>query len=312
MNKHAAAGLAALVVVAACSRAPAPPPQGMVLVPAGDFILGSDKTDSENLRARYGFTFELFLNEHPAHHANIGAFYIDRLEVSNADYKAFVTQTGYPPPPEWIQNAYNVGDDKLRTAHESNLRWIAKDYFNLDVDASTGRAELLEQLLRIQRQRDRLPVSGVSWVDADRYCQWRGKRLPTEAEWEKAARGASGLEYPWGNEWLHGKANSGDEAEGEESLAPVGSYPGDVSPYGVLDMAGNVSEWVADWYLPYPGSEYWDPAYGQQHKVVRGGGAGLGHYSLSVFFRAARRAHALPEMRSTDVGFRCAKEIAGR
>jgi formylglycine-generating enzyme required for sulfatase activity len=285
----------------------------MVLIPAGDFIMGSDKTDAEGLRARYGFTFELFLNEHPARRVSIGAFYLDRLETTNADYKAFVLATGREPPQQWIQNAYNVADDKLRTAHVANLRWIASDYFKLDADAGAmGRDQLLERLLREQRERDRLPVSGVSWYDADAYCRWRGGRLPTEAEWEKAARGPEGREYPWGGEWVHGKANSGDEAEGEESLAPVGSYPGDASAYGVMDLGGNVSEWVSDWYLPYPDSEYWDPAYAQQHKVIRGGGAGLGHYALSVFFRAARRGHAAPDQVGTDVGFRCAKDAEAK
>lgn len=282
--------------------------EGMIPIPAGEFIMGSDRTDQEGLRERYGFTFELYLNEHPAHRASLGAYYIDALEVSNADYKRFVQETGHPEPQDWIQNAYNVSDAKLQTAHVSNLRWIAADYFGLDYDTSAmEREELLAELLDIQRQRDRLPVTAVSWNDAERYCRWLGKRLPTEAEWEKAARGPQGLEYPWGNEWVQGRANSGDQMEGDESLAPVGSFTGDVSPYGVRDLGGNVSEWVADWYLPYAGSAYWDEAFGQQHKVVRGGGAGLGHYALSVFFRGARRGHAPPETASTDVGFRCAK-----
>jgi formylglycine-generating enzyme required for sulfatase activity len=302
--------LVMVALASACARKPdAPPPEGMVSIPAGEFVMGSDKTDKEDLRTRYGFTSELFLNEHPAHRASIGAFYIDRLEVSNGDYKAFVLATGREPPAAWIQNAYNLSDDKLRGASVGNLRWIATDYFHLDADATKAdREQLIERLLQVQRARDRLPVNGVTWYDADQYCRWRGKRLPTEAEWEKAARGTEGFEYPWGNEWVHGKANDGGESEDEESLAPVGSFAGDVSPYGVMDMGGNVSEWVADWYLPYAGSDYWDPAYGQQQKVVRGGGAGLGHYALSVFFRSARRAHAAPEMTGTDVGFRCAMD----
>lgn len=279
----------------------------MVLIPAGEFVMGSHRVDDEGLRERYGFTIDLFLNEHPEHRVRLDAYYIDEFEVTNAQYRMFVRETGRPEPAEWVQNAYNVDDARLETAHVNNLRWIAGDYFDFARDPSSmSREELLAEMFRIQRERDRLPVTSVTWHDAEAYCAWRGKRLPTEAEWEKAARGADGREYPWGNEWVHGKANSGDQAEGDEVLAAVGAYPGDISPYGVRDLAGNASEWVADWYLPYEGAEYWHEAYGQQRKVVRGGGAGLGHYALSIFFRGARRAHAEPEMTSTDVGFRCA------
>lgn len=287
--------------------APAPQIEGMVLVPAGAFVMGSEKVDEEGLQARYGFTTTLYANERPEHRVTLDAFYIDVFEVTNAEYKRFVSETGHPEPAEWVQNAYNVSDGKLEGAHVNNLRWIATDYFGLEYDTSAmSREELLAGILAVQRARDRLPVTAVTWHDADAYCRWRGKRLPTEAEWEKAARGTDGLEFPWGNEWEHGRANSGDQMEGEESLAPVGAFSGDVSPWGVHDLGGNVSEWVADWYLPYDGSDYWEDDYGRQHKVVRGGGAGLGHYALSVFFRGARRGHAPPETASTDVGFRCA------
>jgi formylglycine-generating enzyme required for sulfatase activity len=309
-----AAALVALLALAGCGRdgeRGAPPVTGMTLIPAGEFVMGSLRVDDEGIREQYGFTIELFLNEHPEHRVRLDDYYIDDFEVTNAQYRAFVRETGRPEPAEWVQNAYNVDDDKLKAAHVSNLRWIAVDYFNFARDPSVmDREALIAEMIRIQRERDRLPVTAVSWFDAEAYCAWRGKRLPTEAEWEKAARGTDGREYPWGDEWIHGKANSGDQAEGDDILAPVGSYPGDVSPYGVHDMAGNVSEWVADWYLPYDGAEYWHEAYGQQRKVVRGGGAGLGHYALSIFFRAARRAHAEPEMVSTDVGLRCAKDVA--
>lgn len=283
----------------------------MVLIPAGEFTMGSNRVDDEGLTERYGFAIDLFRNEHPEHRVGLKAFFIDRFEVTNADYRKFVAETGRPEPLPWVQNAYNVSDEKLKGAHVDNLRWIAGDYFNFNRDPSTmNRQELLDEMMRIQRQRDRLPVTAVDWQDAGAYCAWRGKRLPTEAEWEKAARGPDGYEYPWGDQWRHGRANSGDQAEGDEVLAAVGSHPGDVSPYGVHDLGGNVSEWVADWYLPYSGGDFWDPAYERQHKVVRGGGAGLGHYTLSIFFRAARRAHGEPGMIGTDVGFRCAKDVA--
>ncbi|HHH36771.1 MAG TPA: hypothetical protein ENK48_08110 [Gammaproteobacteria bacterium] len=281
----------------------------MVRVPAGPFLMGSDRRDREGLQARYGFEKPLYVNEHPPHEVDLPAFYIDRFEVTNGAFKVFVRQTGYPEPPVWIQNGYNVYDEKLRTAHVSNLRWIARDYFHIDRDpARMDKPALLEALFAIQRQRDALPVTGVSWFDARSYCRWAGKRLPTEAEWEKAARGTDGREFPWGNEWHAEWTNTGATAEGEEAVMAVGSFPRDRSPYGVMDMAGNVSEWVADFYAPYPGAALRLDAHERRQRVVRGGGAGVGHYSLSLFFRSARRAHADPEMRSTDVGFRCARD----
>lgn len=288
------------------------PVEGMVLVPAGPFIMGSNKRDTEGLQARYGFEKPLYVNEHPAHRVVLPAFYIDRFEVTNAEFKEFVRRTAYPELPGWIQNGYNVYDEKLRSAHVSNLRWIARDYFQIDRDPERMDKEaLLAALFEIQRHRDRLPVTGVTWYDADNYCRWRGKRLPTEAEWEKAARGTDGREFPWGDEWRPDWTNTGALAEGPEAVMPVGSFPQDRSPYGVMDLGGNVSEWVADRYAPYPGSDLVLAPGEHAHRVVKGGGAGVGHYSLSVFFRSARRAHADPGRRSTDVGFRCALDVPG-
>ena len=281
----------------------------MVLIPAGEFVMGSNRRDDKGYQERYGFEKPLFVNERPEHRRYLDAFFIDRFEVTNGAFKAFTRATDYPEPMAWIQNGYNVRDDKLRTAHVSNLRWIARDYFHLDRDTSTmDKESLLEALFEIQRYRDRLPVSSVSWYDADNFCRWQGKRLPTEAEWEKAARGPNGNEYPWGNEWRLEKANTGDGIDSDEVVMPPGSFPQDRSYYGVQDMGGNVSEWVADFYRPYPGSALEISARERRHRVVRGGGAGTGHYALSLFFRSPRRAHADPEMRSTDVGFRCARD----
>ncbi len=281
----------------------------MVLIPAGSFLMGSDKRDEAGLQARYGFEKPLYVNEHPPHVVELPAFYLDRYEVTNAAFKAFVRATGYPEPPLWIQNGYNVYDEKLRGAHVSNLRWIASDYFRLDRDTRRmDKAQLLAALFEVQRRRDVLPVTGVSWFDAQRFCQWQGKRLPREAEWEKAARGVEGREFPWADEWRPQWTNTGAMAESAEAVMAVGSFPRDRSPYVVMDMGGNVSEWVADRYAPYPGSGLRLSAAERAQRVVRGGGAGVGHYSLSLFFRSARRAHADPAMRSTDVGFRCARD----
>lgn len=291
-------------------------PPDMVLIPAGSFIMGSDKSDTEGLRKEYGLVDPLYLNEHPRHKAYLQAYYIDKFEVTNAKYKAFVmamkaqsrqTGTDYQEPRYWIQNAYNVSDDRLAAADLTGLRWIATQYFKLDMDTTKmSKDALLTAMFKIQRHRDTLPVTEVNWYDAYSYCRWAGKRLPSEAEWEKAARGPDGLEYPWGDKWDAAKTNTGADRDSDEPVTPVGSMPEDKSPYGVYDMAGNVSEWVDNWYQAYPGSDYQHPAYGDIHKVLRGGGSGVGHYALSIFYRGARRNHADPTLSGTDLGFRCA------
>lgn len=149
------------------------------------------------------------------------------------------------------------------------------------------------------------PVTMVSWTDADSYCDTLGKRLPSEAEWEKAARGTDGRIYPWGNVFDPEKSNIGKHAKA------VGSFPEDKSPYGVFDMAGNVSEWTDSWYRPYPGSNYQSPDYGIFQKVVRGGAFNPSrHFADEMFAQVTFRNYNRPHIAGSDNGFRCAKSAS--
>jgi formylglycine-generating enzyme required for sulfatase activity len=266
-------------------------PEDTVFIPAGEFLMGSPDD---------GLSYD---DERPQRHVFVGSFLIDRYEVTNARYKQFVDATGHPAP--------GHTNPKFRL-------W----FHGIPFPGS-----------------ERHPVVNVSWEDAAAYCRWRGMRLPTEAEWEKAAGGTDGRRYPWGNEWSIDRANSasfwagrtvefrngeewkafwigGDGARisqekglnGEVLTLPVGSFPHGASPYGLFDMAGNVSEWVQDWYEPYaylnaPLSDPQGPN-GQLLKAVRGGS----WLKPARNLRASDRDFGYPADRATGIGFRCATD----
>ncbi len=259
-------------------------PPGMVYVPAGEFIMGSDEGNSD---------------EQPVHTVYLDAFYIDKTEVTNAQFAAFVSATGYETDAEqkgcgWIYEG--AGWECVQ-----GVDW--QHPFGPDTDLAG---------------KDEHPVVQVSWNDAKAYCQWAGKRLPTEAEWEKAARGTDGRTYSWGNTFDGSRLNFCDKNcsfgwrdasvdDGYAGTAPVGSYPAGASPYGALDMAGNVWEWVADWYdsdyyATSPESNPKGSASGDT-RVIRGGSWGTNE----AYVRAAYRNRSAPDDPDYGVGFRCAR-----
>ena len=204
----------------------------------------------------------------PQREVYVDSFYIDKHEVNLSRFSKFTNATA---------------------PHSASDYWSEKDV------ATHGE----------------LPVIGASWHEADGYCRWAGKRLPTEAEWEKSARGVDQRIYPWGDEQptpkLANFGKRGDEAFAD-AVVPVGNHEDGKSPYGVLNLAGNVSEWVTDWYAEgYTIGEVTNPtgpATGMG-KVLRGGG----WYDIAERLRSTKRFYVSPDDRSGDRGFRCVQDL---
>ncbi len=202
------------------------------------------------------------------------------------------------PQQEIYLDAFYI--DKYEVTVESyNVFRRAANYVEPSVPFFQGDHEILKT--------PQFPVVGVSWMDATNYCTWAGKRLLTEAEWEKAARGTHGLVYPWGNEMLPKRANIAGTADGFQYMAPVGSFPMGRSVYGIYDMAGNASEWVQDWYdqFTYQKSPMMNPQgiAKSKNRVFRGGSWD----ARKVDIRSAKRFAATPGRKDSILGFRCGK-----
>lgn len=244
--------LAAFVIV---SSAAASEHGAMVLIPAGEFTMGRTKLtadDKTNMRPH------VLLDDRPARTVNLGAYYLDAYEVTNAQYATFVKSRNQPPPRHWRNGDVPKGEESF-------------------------------------------PVFNVDWEDATAYCDWAGKRLPTEAEWERAARGElDSMDFPWGDKPDAKKARYNSPQPG-----PVGAFP--PNGFGLYDMAGGVSEWCADWFdrLYYqhgPAGNPKGPETGE-YKVIRGGAWSDAPKRVTVFFRNWVR----PNQKTPNLGFRCAK-----
>ena len=252
-------------------------PEGMVYVSGGAFLMGNATDAGDD-------------DERPAHSVCLAGFYIDRHEVTNAQFKEFVEATGYV------------------TSAENNASTLEERTWRHPYGAESNAEEAPDH-----------PVVCISWEDASAYARWAGKRLPTEAEWEKASRGTDGRIYPWGNEDLTGaQANIADKStalkwsdtfldDTHKMAAPVGSFPEGKSVYGAEDMAGNVWEWCLDWWDRdyYEESPSHSPAGPQigEFKVIRGGS----WFYDPLGARTTMRIYFRPENNSAAIGFRCVK-----
>jgi formylglycine-generating enzyme required for sulfatase activity len=235
-------------------QTPAITPGEMVLIPAGEYIIGSNEKDPENPKQ--------FTNAYPEHKVKLPAFWIDKYEVTFREYLDFSTNTMY-----------------IAEGQEEGKTW--RTFFSYD--------------------KANQPVVYITWKDADAYCKGVGKRLPTEAEWEAAARGPNGYRFPWGNEWEPNRSNTADA--GFHVPVDIGKF-NDVSPFGVYDMFGNVQEWTEDLFKAYKGN----PRAGEQqfnsgYKVLRGLGSRYQNTKSSGLWA---RSASIPSYLA-DYGCRCAK-----
>lgn len=254
-------------------------PIEMVHIPSGSFLMGN--TGNEDWTE---------LDELPQHSVNLTDYYICKHEVTRGQYNQFILDDGYSNQSLWSASGWSW---KVTNSKTQPLYWEASQ------DWGTGTFT----------QTDNHPVVGVSYYEAEAFCNWAGGQLPTEQEWEKAARwnGSSPRQYPWGDIWDAEKCNNyfdSNSAGGgyqKRQTSIVGSYTSGVSHYGCEDMAGNVAEWCKDWYVSYPGSSTpFD--YTNTYRVLRGGSWNYVGYNYG--YRCSFRIFEQPQNSLNTNGFR--------
>ncbi|TDD11195.1 ergothioneine biosynthesis protein EgtB [Nonomuraea deserti] len=257
-----------------------------VLVPAGPFLMGTDSQP---------WAYD---NERPAHRVDLPGYWIDRLPVGNGAYAAFIEDGGYHDPRWWTREGWEW---RQRIGVFAPLFWT-KD----------GGAWHRTRFGRTEPVPMDEPVQHVSWYEADAYARWAGKRLPTEAEWEKACgwdpEAGRARKYPWGDhEPTPDLANLGHRAA---RPAPLGAYPAGAGAYGTEQMIGDVWEWTGTWFDGYPGfrsfpyREYSEVFFGQEYRVLRGGSWAADPAAIRTTFRN----WDYPIRRQIFTGFRCARD----
>ncbi len=307
---------------------------GMVLIPAGSFNMGGDNNQADK-------------DEYPKHTVALNAFYMDVTEVTNAQFKAFVDATGYittaERKPDWEELKKSLPPDTPKPPDSvlvaASLVFKAT---NVPVDLQNYSQwwEWMPGAHWKQPQgkgstingKENYPVVHISWDDAMAYCKWSGKRLPTEAEWEYAARGGKQNNiYPWGNEHINAGAAKANSWEGSFpylnkktdayiTAAPVKKYQ--PNGYGLYDMAGNVWEWCSDWYdfnyyqtlkegiavNPKGPAQSFDPQDPYTPKRSLRGGSFLCNDAYCSGYRVARRMKTSPDTGMEHTGFRCVRD----
>ena len=269
----------------------------MITIPAGEFVMGITANQAERIVADLfaegaDISPYLFYKEVPEHTVKVESFGISKLETTNQEFKEFVDSGGYQDRELW-KELLSIRD--LNTDLEG---WERIGLFT-DRTGKAGPATWTDGTFA--EGKGEFPVEGVSWFEANAYCRWRKGRLPKEAEWEYAARGTDGRMFAWGN---NKDLISKPEAGKTNEVKAAGSTPHDVSPFAVMDLSGNVSEWVADVWHPYPDSPIGelkkvDESYG----ITRGGN----YLVTAAQYRVTYRQREARLTRSIGTGFRCAR-----
>ncbi|MDP6736558.1 MAG: formylglycine-generating enzyme family protein [Nitrospinaceae bacterium] len=233
-------------------------------------------------------------------------------KVSQKTRVSQTTSMALIPRGEFVMGSNERWDDEAPEYIESvetfhiDLHEVTNANYHLFVSATKREPPYHWSEGNIPAGKEGHPVIYVSWHDANAYCKWSGKRLPTEQEWEKAARGENGNIYPWGNEWSLDKSNN--PYKGSTGTQPVGTYPEGRSPYGLYDMSGNVWEWVDSFYLPHPGNTIPRAEYGKDKRVLKGGSwFDCLSYGCGLSAPTFNRSFFTPEVKNNSFGFRCAK-----